>query len=320
MGIEFLTGPNPHKICYVKNQGLLDVAAIFGAHERCGRSSFHRERGNRIDYFLLQPQQVRCRFNHNTRKTNRWRRNVVVLVRLQLSAGRLLVANQNVRIIRWLDNHRSCQRPLSKPRPTLKTLFWRRGLPLLQRVFDIQPLALDNSRSCAFDVASGSKHIGKSYHYSAVNESALLTQSWIRWIVPFGPEADICVLITQQAYVVLSFLPYLARVELQDPESPAPNMHIQPSVRGLTWSLLSHEATQPTFCTQCSVSCVGNGSSHPTVATYASADHKFNAEPSSPLSLHHRWMCPLGVKSRHVRRKRQCRCNQADAPLCAPGI
>jgi hypothetical protein len=68
--------------------------------------------------------------------------------------------------------------------------------------------------------------------------------------------------------------------------------------------LLSHEATQPTFCTQCSVSCVGNGSSHPTVATYASADHKFNAEPSSPLSLHHRWMCPLGVESRHVRRKR----------------
>jgi hypothetical protein len=54
--------------------------------------------------------------------------------------------------------------------------------------------------------------------------------------------------------------------------------------------LLSHEATQPTFCTQCSVSCVGNGSSHPTVATYASPDHKLNAEPSSPLSLYHRWM------------------------------
>src|SRR5262249_19817807 len=107
--------------------------------------------------------------------------------------------------------------------------------------------------------------------------------------------------ITRQflnAYAVLSFLPYLARVELQDAESPAPNMRIQPSIRGRTSSLLSHEAIQPTFCTQCSVSCVGNRGSHPTVATYASADHKFNAEPSSPLSLHHRWMCPLWVKSR----------------------
>ena len=33
---------------------------------------------------------------------------------------------------------------------------------------------------------------------------------------------------------LLFFLPYLARVELQDAERPAPNMHIQPSVRGLT--------------------------------------------------------------------------------------
>ena len=153
-------------------------------------------------------------------------------------------------------------------------------------------------------------HIGKSYHYSAVTESALLTQSWIRWIVPFGPEADNCILITQQflkaAYAVLSGLPYLARVELQDAESPAPNMRIQPSVRGRTSSLLSHEAIQPIVCTQCSVSCGANRGSYPTVATNATCDRKFNEEPSSPLSLHHRWICPLWVKSRGVRRTSSC--------------
>src|SRR5262249_1046329 len=37
--------------------------------------------------------------------------------------------------------------------------------------------------------------------------------------------------------------------------------------------------------------------------TYASSDHKFNAEPSSPLSLHHRWISAL---VRHAQRKRQC--------------
>jgi hypothetical protein len=60
--------------------------------------------------------------------------------------------------------------------------------------------------------------------------------------------------------------------------------------------LLSHEAIQPTFCTRYSVSCVGNRGGHPTVATYASSDHKFNAEPSSPLSLHHRWISALAEK------------------------
>jgi hypothetical protein len=70
--------------------------------------------------------------------------------------------------------------------------------------------------------------------------------------------------------------------------------------------LLSHEAIQPTVCTQCSVSCGGNRGSHPTVATYATADHKFNEEPSSPLSLHHRWICPLWVKSGHMQRTTAC--------------
>jgi hypothetical protein len=85
-------------------------------------------------------------------------------------------------------------------------------------------------------------------------------------------KTDICVLITQQflkaAYAILSLLQYLARIELQDAESLAPNMHTQPSVPGRTWSLLSHEAIPPTFCTQCSVSCVGNECNRPTVATY----------------------------------------------------
>src|SRR5262245_36991096 len=70
--------------------------------------------------------------------------------------------------------------------------------------------------------------------------------------------ADDCVLIMQQfsktAYAVLSFLPYLVRIELQDVESLAPNMRIQPSVPDRKWSLLSHEAIRPTFCTQCLVS------------------------------------------------------------------
>src|SRR5215471_13467584 len=90
--------------------------------------------------------------------------------------------------------------------------------------------------------------------------------------VCFAPIMHICVSITQQFlkadYAVLFSLPYLARIELQDAESPAPNMHTQPSVPGRTWSLLSHEAIPPTFCTQCSVSCVGNERKRPTVATY----------------------------------------------------
>jgi hypothetical protein len=117
------------------------------------------------------------------------------------------------------------------------------------------------------------------------------------------------------AYAVLSVQPYLARVELQDAETLAPNMRIQPSVRGRTWSFLSHEAIQPTVCTQCSVSCGGNRGSHPTVATYAAADHKFNEEPSSPLSLHHRWICPLWVKSRHVHKLNVGFGPKADIPV-----
>jgi hypothetical protein len=52
----------------------------------------------------------------------------------------------------------------------------------------------------------------------------------------FGHTYPSCATFTQQflkaAYGVLFSMPYLARIELQDAESPAPNMHIQPSGRG----------------------------------------------------------------------------------------
>jgi hypothetical protein len=65
-------------------------------------------------------------------------------------------------------------------------------------------------------------------------------------------------------------------------------MRTQPSAGGRTWSLLSHEAIQPTSCTRCLVSCWGNEWATRPLPTMSGTDHKFNAEPNSRLSSHHR--------------------------------
>src|ERR1700738_1949315 len=90
VGIKFLAGPDRHKIRHVFDQKRLDVAALFGTRERCDGPSFLRERRNRVDYFSLQPEQIFRRLDDNARKTDWWRRDLIVLERLQLPTRRLL--------------------------------------------------------------------------------------------------------------------------------------------------------------------------------------------------------------------------------------
>ena len=57
-------------------------------NERCSGPSFNRGRGNCVGQFLLQPEQIVCRFDYNARKADVLQRDVVVL---EAPAGRLLV-------------------------------------------------------------------------------------------------------------------------------------------------------------------------------------------------------------------------------------
>src|SRR5215813_5620813 len=93
---------------------------------------------------------------------------------------------------------------------------------------------------------------------------------------------------SKTAYAVLSFLPYLVRIELQDVESLAPNMRIQPSVPDRKWScFLTKQFGQPSalnvwfhdWATRVTTS---------LLPPMSGADHKFNAEPSGRLLSHHR--------------------------------
>jgi hypothetical protein len=84
--IEFLASRDLHKTGHIVDQEPLNVAAFLGAHERCGGSGFHSKRRNRVDYFLLQPEQVWCRLDYNPRNAD-WRRwDVMVFDCLQFPA------------------------------------------------------------------------------------------------------------------------------------------------------------------------------------------------------------------------------------------
>src|SRR5215472_15824579 len=79
------------------------------------------------------------------------------------------------------------------------------------------------------------------------------------------------------AYRVLSFLPYLARIELQDAESPLPNIR---TLRSRSDTVIAFaRAIQPIFCTQCRFHAGATIVTTAPLPPMSGANHKFNAEP-----------------------------------------